>query len=140
MTRIITLLNEKNHYLEKFYSLNESELKNFLLSNFDGLEYFYNSREKILEIIKYIDAQIDVERMKEDSDTATEKIKMDIKRALMIKDQYVERILQQDLEILSCIETAKNDIIRELKDVRHGRKAVSGYKSKTHHNRLDEEA
>ena len=26
MTRIINLLNQKNHYLEKFYSINENEL------------------------------------------------------------------------------------------------------------------
>ena len=28
MTSIIALLNEKNHYLEKFYALNEKELVN----------------------------------------------------------------------------------------------------------------
>jgi hypothetical protein len=138
--RIITLLNEKNHYLEKFYSLNEIELQNFLLSNFDGLEMFYNSREKILEIIKYIDAQIDTERIKDDMEPITEKVKMDMKRAMIIKDQYVEKILEQDLQILACIEAAKNDIIKELNDVRHGRKAVGGYKQKAVNHRLDEEA
>ncbi len=140
MTRIITLLNEKNHYLEKFYSLNERELKNFLVSNFDGLEVFYQSREKILEIIKYIDSQIDAERMKDNNVAVAEKYRGEIKQALSAKDQYVERILEQDLEILSCIEAAKNEIIKELKSVRHGRKAVGGYKTKTRNGRLDEEA
>jgi hypothetical protein len=128
MTRVITLLNEKNHYLEKFYSLNEAELKNFLQSNFDGLEVFYNSREKILEIIKYIDSQIESERMKDNNQAVAEKYKMEIKQALSAKDQYVERILEQDLQILSCIEAAKNEIIKELKSVKHGRKAMKGYK------------
>src|SRR2546423_1750880 len=126
MTRIITLLNEKNHYLEKFYSINERELKNFLLSNFDGLEVFYESREKILEIIKYIDSQIEAERMKDTNVTVAEKFRTEIKQALAAKDQYVGKILEQDLEILSCIEAAKNEIIKELKSVQHSRKAVKG--------------
>lgn len=140
MTRIITLLNEKNHYLENFYSLNESELKNFLDARFEGLEAFYNSREKILEIIKYIDAQIDKEQLKEQTQPIPEKQRIEVKRALLIKEQYVEKILEKDLEILSCIESAKNGLLRELQSVRRGRKAVGGYKSKPHAHRLDEEA
>lgn len=140
MTRIITLLNEKNHYLEKFYSLNEKELKNFLVSNFDGLEVFYSSREKILEIIKYIDSQIHIERMKDDNVAVAEKFKAEIRQALAAKDQYVGKIIEQDLEILACIEAAKNEIIKELKNVKHSRKAVGGYKTKTQGGRLDEEA
>lgn len=81
MTRIITLLNEKNHYLEKFYSLNERELKNFLDGHYDGLEPFYDSREKILEIIKYIDAQIDQERIKDASAPIQENEKTENRRS-----------------------------------------------------------
>ena len=57
--RLITLVYEKNHYLEKFYSLNERELVNFLAGNFENLEGFYQSREQILEMIRYVDMQID---------------------------------------------------------------------------------
>lgn len=138
MLRIINLLNHKNHYLEKFYSLNETELLNFAKSDFSHLEEFYQEREKILETIKYIDAQVDNEQT-EIFEVSTPN-KREIASALAVKEEYVSRILAQDLEILSCIESAKSTIIRELQEVRKARKAVGSYKSKNFYNRLDEEA
>lgn len=140
MNRIITLLNEKNHYLEKFYSLNEVELVNFAQGQFDNLESFYQTRERILDVLKYVDAQI--ERAHEEMGLATEvatEARREIKESLRIKDEYVARIIEQDIQVLACIEMAKNSIIRELQDVRRTRKAVGGYKTKTFHNRVDEE-
>lgn len=138
MLRIIDLLNHKNHYLEKFYSLNETEILNFSKSDFSHLEAFYQDREKILETIRYIDEQIDSEQTRIFEVNAAHK--RSIAEALAIKEEYVSRILAQDLEILSCIESAKSSIIRELQDIRKARKAVGSYKSKTFNNRLDEEA
>jgi hypothetical protein len=141
MLRIINLLEEKNHYLEKFYSLNETEIINFSHGNFDNLESFYNTREKILEILKYIDGQLDQVQsgMQELTGISTEE-RRQIKEHLAVKDEYVSRIIDQDLEVLTCIEAAKSNIIRELQDVRRVRKAVGGYKSPTFSKRLDEEA
>lgn len=140
MTRIITLLNEKNHYLEKFYALTETELTNFAQGQFENLEYFYQTRERILDVLKYVDAQIDKTHSEiEMMGIATEEYRQDIREALAIKDEYVERIIEQDLQVLACIESAKNSIIKELQDVRQSRKAVSGYKSNTFQKRLDEE-
>ncbi len=138
MLRIIDLLNHKNHYLEKFYSLNETEILNFSKSDFSHLEAFYQDREKILETIRYIDEQIDSEQTRIFEVNVAHK--RSIAEALAIKEEYVSRILAQDLEILSCIESAKSSIIRELQDIRKARKAVGSYKSKTFNNRLDEEA
>lgn len=139
MLRIVELLQEKNHYLEKFYTQNETEIMNFALANFDGLEDFYRTRENILEMINYIDVQIDkcdlgpnLQISLEDRDC--------VREALAEKEGYVTRILAQDLEILSCIERAKSAIIRELQDVRKAKKAVSGYKSGPNLPRLNEEA
>jgi flagellar protein FliS len=138
MDRIISLLEQKNHYLEKFYSTNEAALEQFQVGIFDSLESFYQTREKILEIIRYIDSEIGSENTELMSPTdralAAENMK--------IKDQYVEKILTQDLEILACIDSAKSSIIRELQDVKKARKAVSGYKShkQNPNQRLDEEA
>ena len=140
MTRIITLMNEKNHYLEKFYSLNEKELQNFLVGSFETIEVFYNSREKILEIIKYIDNQTEQEQIRLVQEPVSMEIKTEIRRALAVKDQYVERILEQDLQILSCIEATKNSLIKELQSISKNKKAVGGYKAKTFNHRLDEEA
>lgn len=137
--RVIQLLQEKNHYLEKFYSLNEEELLNFAQANFDGLENFYQSRERILEMLNYIDGQLEkcdlgphIQISMEDRDT--------VRECLATREGYVNRILAQDLEILSCIEKAKSAIIRELQEVRKARKAVSGYRSGPAPSRLNEEA
>ncbi len=139
MTRIVTLLNEKNHYLEKFYSLNEVELANFAQGQFDNLEHFYQTRERILEVLKYVDAQIEKAHDELQDQSVADQDRRDVKQALAIKDEYVARIIEQDIQVLACIEMAKNSIIKELQQVRHGKKAVGGYKSSTFQNRLDEE-
>ena len=141
MLRIISLLQEKNHYLEKFYALNETEIVNFSLGKFENLENFYNTRERILEILKYIDGQIDLLNTEtEDLNQFSPENRRQVKEAMNIKDEYVGRIIEQDLEVLAFIEAAKSNIIRELQDVRRVRKAVGGYKSPTFTNRMDEEA
>lgn len=128
MMRIITLLNQKNHYLEKFYTLNETEIINFSVGNFDNLDSFYLMRDKILEIIKYLDGEMEIAQNKM-TGTATSEIKNQVKEALAIKDEYVNRILAQDLEILTCIESAKSNIIRELQDLRKTKTVMGHYKS-----------
>lgn len=140
MDRIVTLLNEKNHYLEKFYSLNEIELVNFAQGIFDNLESFYQTRERILDVLKYVDAQIEKAHDAVTADNnVTKEDRANIKEALDIKDEYVTRIIEQDIQVLACIEMAKNSIIKELQEVRRNRKAVGGYKSNTFQNRLNEE-
>lgn len=140
MMRIVALLNEKNHYLEKFYSLNEVELANFAQGQFDNLEYFYQTRERILEVLKYVDAQIDRAQAEIGDLSATSMEERDqAKEALRIKDEYVGRIIEQDIQVLACIEMAKNSIIKELQESRRGRKAVGSYKARDFNQRLDEE-
>jgi len=137
MNRLITLIYEKNHYLEKFYAQNETELKNFLNGEFANLDSFYSAREKILEMIRYVDAQI--EKI-QNSIQLSDFEKKELRKALRIKDEYVERILQQDLEVLSCLDRAKSEIIFELQQIRKGKKAISGYKMPDFQKSLDEEA
>lgn len=140
MERLVSLMTEKNHYLEKFYSLNETELEKFRLGNFETLDYFYQSRERILEIIKYIDGQFAESQETHADVQMPEHIKKQCREAMLIKDQYVQKIIEQDLEVLSCIEEARNIIIKELQDLKRAKKAVSGYRQPTFGNRVDEEA
>lgn len=144
MLRIITLLNQKNHYLEKFCSINESELRNFKNGQFDNLETFYNARDKMLEIISYIDAEIDSlnsEARGETLSQVTAELRNHARQLLESKDSYVNKILTQDLEILTCIESAKSNLIRELQEVRRSKDVMSRYKSGIGSTRqLDEEA
>ncbi|MCB0391176.1 MAG: hypothetical protein KDD58_07790 [Bdellovibrionales bacterium] len=130
MTGVLDLLIEKNHFLDKFLVLNEKEILNFLDGNFDNLDSFYNSREKILGILSEIDVKIeeesifDLEESVVDSDT-----KKRVLKALDYKNELVTRILGQDLQILSLIETAKSNIIKELSGVKSTRKVLGAYKS-----------
>src|SRR4051812_598048 len=103
MEKLVNLMTEKNHYLEKFYSLNAEELVNFGDGNFENVESFYRARDKILDLIRTIDEMIDVEAkqvatpLEADAKTVVEKL-------LGQKDEWVTAILSQDLQVLSWIE------------------------------------
>lgn len=131
MMRLIQFLNEKNHFLEKFYSLNLKQITKLESGLFEELDRFYNQREDLLKILKYVDAEIYKSHVsfKESNGPFDEKQKMQIRDALRVKDVYVKKILEQDLIVLSLIDEAKNKIIKELRDISKSKIALSGYKS-----------
>jgi hypothetical protein len=137
MNRLITLFYEKNHYLEKFYSCGEKELENFIRGEFGNLDAFYETRERILEMIRYVDAQI--EKLFERT-TLNDLERKELKKSLTIKDEYVQRIMEQDLSILACIDQMKSSLITELQNLRKGKTVVSKYKMPSFIKNLDEEA
>ena len=138
MERIVTLVNEKNHYLEKFYSMNEAEIVRVTAGDFSNIERFYKNRDKIIEMITYIDQQTDIEVTKSRYQQVPDTVRTKIQRALQLKDQYAKRILDQDLRLLSLVEAAKSSILKELQSVRFNKKAVGSYKSPDFDSRLDE--
>jgi hypothetical protein len=140
MERTVTLLKEKNQYLEKFYTLNECEFLNFGDGNFENLESFYRSRDKILDLIRCIDGLIMEENKKFSDFEPSAKERAEISAILKAKDEWVEGILAQDLLILSCIEQEKSNIIKELQSTRKAKKAVHGYHSGSQIRQLDEKA
>lgn len=131
MIRLIQFLNEKNHFLEKFYALNEKQISLLESGQIDEIEKFYTQREDLLKILKYIDAEVYKAHAshKENSATYTEDEKTEIRSSLRAKEMYVKKILDQDLIVLSLIDEAKSRIIKELQDVQKARKALAGYKS-----------
>ncbi|MCB0341319.1 MAG: hypothetical protein H6626_09505 [Pseudobdellovibrionaceae bacterium] len=140
MEQIIDLLEEKNRFLEKFYRLNESEILKFADGNFDGLELFYGERESILEIIGKLDGRIEESSSAPvDPKFVSNVAKKQILSNIDYKNEVVSRILEQDLQILSFIEQAKSNIIRELSQVRAAKKAIGSYKSGEVNRHLDEE-
>lgn len=142
MVSVINLLEQKNHYLEKFYALNEQEQAHFFNGNFENLENFYQSRERILETLQYLDQQLQSETVKVvegELNSSSAEQKKEMKTLLAIKDEYVKRIVKQDLEILAAIDSAKSTIIKELTEMRKHRRAVGKYKSPTFVQRLDEQ-
>jgi hypothetical protein len=129
--RLIQFLNEKNHFLEKFYSINEKQISLLEAGHFDEIENFYNQRENLLKILKYIDSEIHRSHMaQKDSKMAfDEGQKLEIREGLRVKELYVKKILEQDLIVLSLIDEAKSQIIKELQEIRKARTALAGYKS-----------
>lgn len=137
--KLIELLDEKNQYLQKFFELNECELLNFADGYFDNVESFYQAREKILDIVRCIDALVDDEvAIIHDGDVSTP-IREELKGLMTEKDRLAKQILAQDLQVLAAIETEKSNIIRELKSTGQTRKAVSAYRSGPAAHQFDEE-
>jgi hypothetical protein len=140
MEKLLNLMTEKNHYLEKFYSLNAEELVNFGDGNYENVESFYRARDKILDLIRTIDEMIDAES-KTTALPLTTGSKADVEKLLTQKDEWVTAILSQDLQVLSWIEKEKSKIIKELQVVGKAKKAVAGYHSGTRPvSKFDEEA
>lgn len=126
MERLITLLREKNSYLEKFYAVNEHELLNFIEGDFEHVEAFYQAREKILDLIRCIDGLIDDEN-KNNPCPVTAELRAEVEDCLGTKDEWVTLILQQDLQVIEYIEKEKSKIIRELSSTAQAKKAVGAY-------------
>jgi hypothetical protein len=129
--RLVQFLNEKNHFLEKFFSLNDAQICRMQGGLFDEIEIFYNQREDLLKILKYIDAEINKAHQlhKDTNGQYAEAEKNSIREALRTKEAYVKRILEQDLLVLELIDEAKSTIIKELQSVKKARKALTGYKA-----------
>ena len=140
MDRVIGLLREKNSYLERFFTINEHELINLGEGNFENVEAFYQAREKILELIRCIDQMINEENERFTVAAISSFVKSEAADLLKSKDEWVEAILAQDLQVLSYVEREKSNIIRELRTTTQARRAVGAYRSNGFVNQLDEKA
>lgn len=140
MSQVLSLLEEKNKHLAKFYQMNEIEMTRIAEGNFDELESFYKNREGILDLIRTIDTLTEVASNETDEQNVDDNQRVQVMDLLDQKNELVQQILEQDLRILSFIEKAKSDIIRELGQVRIARKAIGGYQSGSSKTVLDEEA
>ncbi len=130
MEEIIELMHEKNHYLEKFYSLNKSELGRIAVGNYENLQSFYQNRDKLLELVQYIDEKMDnLNHQTHAVELMTKRDRERVLRCLERKDELAKEIIDQDLIIIGHIERAKADIIRDIGTLRQSRKAIRGYRS-----------
>lgn len=141
MIKTLSLLEDKNSYLEKFIALNTIKLTKLSKSEFEDLEEFRESRENILNIIKHIDTLIEARTLELDPQSIPQSIKEKIAELLTEKDELVHTILSQDLEIMQIIDVAKSQIILELQSVRKVKKSIGSYKSfNKEEDSYDEEA
>lgn len=130
MHKVIELLKEKNFYLERFLEESRKEKSHFKARRFDNLELLYRKREQILLNIESIDSRLDKIFTDEKSDENLAKPKTgEIKKLLDIIKTNVRYIMEEDLQIISCIEDEKSKIIKEISSTREGRKVLKGYKT-----------
>ena len=138
MTSLLKLHEEKRHFLKKFNQINSQEILRFSQGDFDGLDYFYDSREKILHILQSLDQKILHESERTRSLTAEQKSALET--SLNEIRYLTQSIVQQDMDILTLIEATKTTIIQELRSIQKNKKSVSSYKTKVDHRQIDEEA
>ena len=139
MDRIVALMRDKNHHLEKFYWINEQELLNFGVGNFESVENFYGARERILNSINELDALIDDESALANPADIVEAVRDELETLLRSKDELVKAILAQDLQVLAYIEHEKSNIIRELRASATAKRAVGAYANAERIKQLDQE-
>jgi hypothetical protein len=137
--RLIQLLEQKNHYLEKFFALNDLQLRLLDDAEIDTLDEFYEKREKILGILIYIDEQLK-EAYGNLNPSEAEKHEQTIQKLLFIKDEYVHRILDQEISVLAKLDSIKSGILSELIEIKSSQKAIRGYRSPTLSPKINEKA
>lgn len=141
MEKLVQLLEERNHFLEKFKSVNDSALVKFSSENFDSIDHFYNAREGILGVIDSIEKLVEKHlQLKLEDSEITPQVKSRVQTILSRRNHLITDILDQDLRIMSTIENQKSKIIRELQTVKLGQKAVDAYLPREHLRAVDEEA
>ncbi len=136
--KIIDLVHHKNHFLEKFFSLNDTQITGLMSAEFQGLEHFYQARENLLKIIGEVDQKLS--GMLEQRMSIQPEDRHTLRQALDKKDHLVKEIISQDLKIMSLIQKAKDAIISELKEVRQAKQTIGKYRSRISSNiGLDDE-
>jgi hypothetical protein len=130
MEEILNLLKERNTFLRQFYSINRTEMFRFEEGDFSRIEYFYKSRDNILDMISHLESELDgrLGVLEAGNDVPAE-LKNQVRTELDFKDDVITQILDQDLEILAKIDGAKNKIIKELQEVAKVKNGLNGYHS-----------
>jgi hypothetical protein len=121
--------------------VNDSALVKFGSQNFDSIDHFYNSREGILGVIDSIEKLVERHlQLQMDDGEITPQVKSRVQTILSRRNHLITDILDQDLRLMSTIETQKSKIIRELQTVKLGQKAVEAYLPRETLRAVDEEA
>ncbi|NBX93282.1 MAG: hypothetical protein EB078_00890 [Proteobacteria bacterium] len=116
MEEVLQYLEMKNHYYEKFYSITRKFLDQIAQNDWKDLDFFVDSRERILNIIRSFDAKISkVIEQSNASKPVNDGDKMMMNRVIEKKRRIADKIVDLDLQLISAIDEYKNETIRELK-------------------------
>ncbi|MFM8270629.1 MAG: hypothetical protein ACKN9V_10615 [Pseudomonadota bacterium] len=116
MEEVMQYLEMKNHYYEKFYSVTLKFLDQIARNDWTNLNFFVDSRERILNIIRSFDAKIShaVNEAKDHVQTGTTERSL-MKKMMDERKLLADKILELDLQVISAIDDYKSETIRELK-------------------------
>ena len=115
MSKVLNLLKEKNFYLEKFLEESKKKRGQFKARHFEDLQSLYEKREKILCNIQNIDKKINKICNNQASEVLNPPKKNEMIQVLKKIRYNVSDIMEEDLQIISCIESEKSKIIREIR-------------------------
>jgi hypothetical protein len=140
MQQLVKLLEERNKCLQSFRALNETEIERMSEGDFGHIDDFYTSREGLLNLISYIEVSLERRLASIPGDARpTDEMRIEIEAHLGLRTELVNLILNQDLKIISMIESQKSTIIRELQSLSKNKKAIGSYKSGERKLQLEEE-
>ncbi len=115
MSRILDLLKEKNFHLEKFLEESRKKRTQFKARHFENLQSLYEKREKILFNIQNTDRKINTISNNKASETLNPPKKNEMIEVLRKIRTNVSDIMEEDLQIISCIDNEKSEIIRKMR-------------------------
>ncbi len=128
MEEVIHYLQLKNQYYEKFFSVTVKFLDQANQGKWDGLEFFVDNRERILNIIRSYDFKIAKAFQKLDGNRCdSEYYGRRVKELLERRTQLAHKIVTIDLELISKIEEMKNDTIKDLKQTVQTQAGLSSF-------------
>lgn len=116
MEEVLQYLEMKNHYYEKFYTVTQRFLDHVARNDWKDLDFFVDSRERILNIIRSFDVKISKameEGQREPQATDVDKVLMN--QMMEHRRKLADKILDLDLQLIAAIDDYKNETIRELK-------------------------
>lgn len=128
MEEVIQYLQLKNHYLDKFYSLTQQFIEQTRKNNWANLAHFVDSRERILNIIRFYDHRI--AELFQQVDNASEDLndyQPRVKSLLDGRNDIVKKIVELDLLLISQLEDYKNEIIIDLKQSQQIDQQIEAY-------------
>jgi hypothetical protein len=128
MEDVLHYLEVKNQYYEKFYTVTWKFLEQAHRENWEGLTLFVDNRERILNIIRSFDFKIS-RRMQELGENEGEiaKYQPKVKSLFEVRNQWVQKIVALDLELITKMEDLKSESIRELKRAMETNQQLSSF-------------
>ncbi|MBI4404102.1 MAG: hypothetical protein HY537_08075 [Deltaproteobacteria bacterium] len=116
MEEVLRYLELKNQYYAKFYSLTSRFLDQANSGRWEDLELFVDNRERILGIIRGYDAKLSLVFQK--LELSNQEICFHRERVQSLireRNSLGQKIVAQDLEMISKLDDLKSDTIKELK-------------------------